>query len=60
MGEFIDKAKGRIKQAVGSVTGDKGKQAEGYVDEAKGKIKEKVEDVKHAFRRDKPTDKKDV
>ena len=33
--------------------GDRAKQAEGVADEEKGKLKEKVEDIKHAFRREK-------
>ncbi len=56
MGEIIDKAKGRAKQVEGSITGDKGKQAEGQYDEAKGNVKGKVEElkqsVKDTFRRD--------
>jgi len=33
--------KGRVKDALGSLTGDKGKQAEGGVDRARGTIREK-------------------
>jgi len=50
MGELIDKAKGKIKQAAGILGGDKKLQNEGKVDEAKGKLKGSVEDVKHAVR----------
>jgi uncharacterized protein YjbJ (UPF0337 family) len=50
MGELIDKAKGKVKQAVGDLTGNKELNSEGERDEAKGKIKGAVEDVKHAVR----------
>lgn len=36
-----DKAKGRVKEAGGSLTGDKSKKAEGRADQRKGKAKEK-------------------
>lgn len=35
-------AKGRVKQAVGAITGDKKLKAEGQVDEAAGKVQETV------------------
>jgi uncharacterized protein YjbJ (UPF0337 family) len=38
----IDQAKGRVKQAVGDVTGNEKLQAEGQVDEAGGKVEEAV------------------
>jgi uncharacterized protein YjbJ (UPF0337 family) len=50
MGEIIDTVKGRIKQAAGSLSGDKKLEREGEVDEAKGKVKGAVEDVKHAVK----------
>lgn len=50
MGELIDKAKGKVKQAVGDLTGNEELKSEGERDEAKGKIKGAVEDVKHAVR----------
>jgi uncharacterized protein YjbJ (UPF0337 family) len=50
MGELIDKTKGKIKQAAGSVAGNRKLEAEGKVDEAKGKVKGAVEDVKHAIK----------
>ena len=50
MGEIIDKAKGRIKQAVGGLTGDKGLKQEGEDQENKGKVEGAVEDVKHAVK----------
>jgi uncharacterized protein YjbJ (UPF0337 family) len=51
MGEILDKAKGKIKQAAGSLTGDKKLEQEGQVDSAKGKVKGAVEDVKHAVKK---------
>jgi uncharacterized protein YjbJ (UPF0337 family) len=50
MGEIIDKVKGKIKQAAGSVSGDKKLEREGKVDEAKGQVKGVAEDVKHAVK----------
>ena len=50
MGELIDKAKGKIKQAVGDLTGNKELTREGERDEAKGKVKGAVEDVKNAVK----------
>jgi uncharacterized protein YjbJ (UPF0337 family) len=50
MGEIIDKVKGKTKQAVGALAGDKKLQREGKVDEAKGKAKGAVEAVKHAVK----------
>jgi uncharacterized protein YjbJ (UPF0337 family) len=38
----IGQAKGRVKQAVGDLTGDKDLKAEGQVDEAGGKVQETV------------------
>ncbi len=37
----VDKAKGRIKEATGSLTGDKDKKAEGRKDQDKGTLKDK-------------------
>ena len=50
MGELIDKAKGKIKQAAGAAAGDKRLEREGKADEAKGKVKGAVEEVKHAVK----------
>jgi uncharacterized protein YjbJ (UPF0337 family) len=50
MGEIIDKTKGRIKQAVGDLTGDKKLKREGEGDELKGKIERVVKDMKHAIK----------
>jgi len=37
----MDKAKGRAKEAAGSLTGNKDKKAEGQADQDKGTLKEK-------------------
>jgi uncharacterized protein YjbJ (UPF0337 family) len=37
----MDKAKGRAKEAAGSLTGNKNKKAEGQADQDKGTLKEK-------------------
>ena len=50
MGEFTDKAKGRIKQAVGDLTGNERLKREGEKDELKGQLKGTVEDVKVAVK----------
>lgn len=46
MGENLDQAKGRVKQAAGDLMDDDELKKEGKLDELGGKIKEKVEDVK--------------
>ncbi len=50
MGELIDKAKGKIKQVVGTLAGKDELKAEGDVDALKGKAKGAVEDMKHAVK----------
>jgi uncharacterized protein YjbJ (UPF0337 family) len=50
MGEIIDNVKGKLKQAAGTLAGDKKLKREGQIDEAKGKLKGSVEDVKHAIK----------
>jgi uncharacterized protein YjbJ (UPF0337 family) len=40
-----DDAKGRVKRAVGDLTGDKDMENEGKVDQAKGKVKDAVDKV---------------
>ncbi|NBD09995.1 MULTISPECIES: CsbD family protein [Corallococcus] len=50
MGEWTDKAKGKVKETVGAATGDRSLEAEGKADTLKGKIKGVVEDVKHAIK----------
>ena len=46
MDSNTDQAKGRVKQAVADLTGDKGLRREGKVDEAAGKAKQFTKDVK--------------
>ena len=46
MDNDLDQAKGRIKQAVGDLTGNKDLKKEGKADEAAGKVKEFIEDTK--------------
>ena len=41
-----DEAKGRVKEAVGVLTGDKKLQREGKADQAAGKVKKAVKKVK--------------
>ena len=41
-----DKAKGRVKQAVGDLTDDKDLKREGKADEIGGKVKDAVDSVK--------------
>ncbi len=45
MGENIDKAKGRTKEAAGDLTGDGDLKREGKVDRASGSVKGKVDDA---------------
>lgn len=40
-----DKAKGRIKEAVGALTGDKKLKTEGKVDQLAGRVKDAVKTV---------------
>ena len=42
----MDRAKGRMKEAGGALTGDKGKKREGRSDQRKAKAKEKKGDLK--------------
>ena len=42
----LDKAKGRVKEATGSLTGNKDKKAEGKADQDKGTLKDKKGAVK--------------
>lgn len=50
MGEISDTIKGKLKQALGALTGNNKLQREGKVDEAKGKVKGATEDVKDAVK----------
>jgi len=45
----FDKAKGRVKEAVGDLAGDNELKAEGMADRAKGSVKEGVGNVKKAI-----------
>jgi uncharacterized protein YjbJ (UPF0337 family) len=61
MGEHIDEAKGRTKEAAGDLTDDEKLKREGKIDRAVSGVKEKVDDVadkvKDKVGRDKdPTD----
>jgi len=51
-----DKAKGRLKEAGGDLTGDRDLKNEGKVDKAEGSVKDKVDDaadkVKDVFKKD--------
>jgi uncharacterized protein YjbJ (UPF0337 family) len=42
----MDRAKGRMKEAGGALTGDKSKKREGRPDQRKGRAKEKKGDLK--------------
>jgi len=46
MGDDLDKAKGKVKQAAGDLTGDDSLRNEGKADETAGKAKGVVDDVK--------------
>ena len=46
MGENIDEAKGRAKQAAGDLADDEGLKNEGRVDRAVSDVKDKIDDVK--------------
>ena len=50
MGELINKAKGKIKQAVGGLTGNKELKHEGERDELKGKVEGAADEAKHAVK----------
>ena len=47
MGKEVDKAKGKVKQAVGDLTGNKDLKKQGKADERAGKAKGHVADVKN-------------
>jgi uncharacterized protein YjbJ (UPF0337 family) len=46
MGENLDQAKGRVKQAAGDLTDDERLKEEGKLDEMGGKAKEAIEGLK--------------
>ena len=45
MSANVDKAKGRVKEAVGALTGDSKLKREGKIDQAAGNVKEAAEKV---------------
>jgi uncharacterized protein YjbJ (UPF0337 family) len=45
----IDKAKGRVKEAAGALTGNRRLKNEGRIDRAKGSAKNAVDKVAHAL-----------
>ena len=50
MGEYTDKAKGKVKQAVGQATDDEQLEGEGIVDSVKGHVKGAVNEIKSAVK----------
>ncbi len=46
MGENLDQAKGRVKQAAGDLTDNDQLKKEGKLDELRGKVKGAVEDLR--------------
>lgn len=48
MGSTADKAKGRVKEAAGDLTGDRSLERDGKVDRASGEVKEVVDKAKAA------------
>jgi uncharacterized protein YjbJ (UPF0337 family) len=46
----IDQAKGRIKEAAGALTGDRGLKNEGHADQAKGSLKKAVDRLKETVK----------
>ena len=46
----MDKAKGRLKEAAGSLTGNKKQKREGRSDQRKGTFKEKTGKLKNLFK----------
>ncbi len=50
MAGTMDKAKGKAKEAVGKVTGDRRTEAEGKTDQVKGDVKDAARDVKESVK----------
>jgi len=50
MSGFVDKAKGRMKEAVGGATDDDDLKREGKADNTVGKVKDNVDDAADAVR----------
>jgi uncharacterized protein YjbJ (UPF0337 family) len=46
----IDQGKGKVKEEVGKLAGDKSTELGGKVDQAKGKLKESIGEVKEELR----------
>lgn len=46
----LDKAKGRVKEAAGAITGDGETKRKGKMDQAKGTVKDKVGEVRQNIR----------
>ncbi len=44
----VDEAKGKVKEGVGSLTGDRSTEWSGKVDQVKGQVERKVGDVRDA------------
>ena len=42
----IDEAKGRLKEAIGVLSGNKGLKRQGQVDQVVGKVKDSVENIR--------------
>jgi uncharacterized protein YjbJ (UPF0337 family) len=63
MGERIDEAKGRTKQAAGDLTGDEKLKREGKIDRAVSTVKDRVDDaadkIKEKVGRDRHRDPRD-
>jgi uncharacterized protein YjbJ (UPF0337 family) len=49
--ETVDKAKGRVKEAAGAVTGDSSLKNEGRMEQAKGSVKKAAEKVEETLTR---------
>ncbi len=47
----VTEVKGKVKEGVGSATGDEELEAEGQADQAKGNLKQAGEKVKDAFKK---------
>ena len=60
MGEHVDEAKGRAKQAAGDLTDDEKLKREGKIDRAVSSVKEKVDDAADKVKeRIRPDDSRD-
>ena len=50
MGEWTDKAKGKVKEIAGKITGDSKTEAEGKADQLKGKVQNTIGGIKDTLR----------